>query len=107
MKDRQILVCPTNALPAVPADFDQSRDSVTINDKQVDPLLGWVMTLPFNTLSRCPVISVPSGRASNNVPTGIQIVGNTYRDLDVFRAATSYQHAAPELFVSADNKPNL
>ena len=35
---------------------------------------GWVMTTPFNTMSRCPVLSVPSGRAANGVPTGIQIV---------------------------------
>ena len=36
------------------------------------------MTYPFNMLSRCPVLSVPSGHAENGVPTGIQIVGKTY-----------------------------
>ena len=54
-----VLVCPTTALPAVKADFDQSRDTVEINGKQVNPMLGWVMTSPFNTMSRCPVLTVP------------------------------------------------
>ena len=42
---------------------------VSINGKQVDPALGWVMTTPFNMMSRCPVLTVPSGRASSGVPT--------------------------------------
>ena len=42
-------------------------------------------------MSRCPVLSLPSGRASNGVPTGVQLVGRTYRDQDVFRAATALE----------------
>lgn len=93
LERHDVLICPTNALPAVPADFDQSTDEVRINGKVVNPFLGWVMTLPFNMLSRCPVLSVPSGRAANGVPTGIQIVGRTYRDADVFRAGLAYEEA--------------
>ncbi len=100
-----VLICPTNALPAVPADFDQSTDEVTINGKQVNPMLGWVMTTPFNTMSRCPVISMPSGRAGNGVPTGIQIVGKTYRDVDVMRAASAFEREAGQWFVSQDTRP--
>jgi amidase len=56
-----VLVCPTTALPAVPADFDQSKDKIRINGKPVSNVsLGWVMTTPFNTMSRCPVVSMPS-----------------------------------------------
>jgi amidase len=89
----RLLVCPTNALPAVPADFDHSRDTVKINGKTVSPMLGWVMTVPFNMLSRCPVLQVPSGHAKNGVPTGLQIVGRTYSDADVFRAGLAYETA--------------
>ena len=53
----------------------------------VDPMSGWCMTNPFNMLSRCSVISVPSGFDSNGLPTGIQIVGRTYDDVSVIRAA--------------------
>ena len=80
LENYNVLICPTTALPAVEADFDQAHDTVEINGKPVNPMLGWVMTSPFNTLSRCPVLTLPSGRASTGVPTGIQIVGRTYCD---------------------------
>lgn len=102
-----VLVCPTNALPAVPAGFDQSKDEVKINGKTVDPSLGWVMTVPFNMMSRCPVISVPSGRAGDGVPTGIQIVGRTYRDQDVMRAAVAYEEAVGGWYRGPEQRPHL
>ncbi len=107
MEKHDVFICPTTALPAVPADFDQSRDKVRINGRPVDPMLGWVMTAPFNTLSRCPVITVPSGRAKTGVPTGIQIVGRTYRDADVFRAAMAYEAATGPWFADGGGRPNL
>ena len=103
-----VLVCPTTALPAVPADFDHSSGSVKINGKTIsNPMLGWVMTVPFNTMSRCPVLSVPSGRAQNGVPTGIQIVGKTYCDGDVFQAAMAYETAQGQWFRDAAWRPKL
>lgn len=107
MERHDLFICPTTALPAVPADFDQSRDTVEINGKAVNPMLGWVMTSPFNTLSRCPVLTLPSGRAENGVPTGIQLVGRTYRDVDVFRAGTAYEAAAGIWFRDTRHRPAL
>ena len=103
----RVLVCPTNALPAVPADFDHSRDTVTINGKRVNPMLGWVMTTPFNTLSRCPVLTLPTGYAQNLVPTSIQVIGRTYRDKDVFQAGTAYESAAPRWFAGDGRRPSF
>ena len=103
-----VLVCPTTALPAVPADFDQSKDKLKINGKPLSNVsLGWVMTTPFNTMSRCPVVSMPSGRAKNGIPTGIQIVGRTYCDADVFRAALAYETAQGPWFTDAAHRPAL
>lgn len=102
-----VLVCPTNALPAVVADFDQSVDLVEINGKSVHPVLGWFMTVPFNMLSRCPVLAVPSGRASNNVPTGIQIVGRAYADASVFQAGMAYETALGGWYGDAASRPEL
>lgn len=102
-----VLICPTNALPAVRADFDQSQDTVTINGKTVNPFLGWVLTTPFNTLSRCPVLTLPTGYAENRVPTSIQVVGRTYCDKDVFQAGRAYESANPSLFISKDNHPQI
>ena len=102
-----LFVCPTTALPAVKADFDQSRDVVKINRKPVDPMLGWVMTSPFNTLSRCPVLTVPSGLAKTGVPTGIQLVGRTYCDEDVFRAGLAFETAAGAWYADSSRRPSL
>lgn len=102
-----VFVCPTNALPAVKADFDQSKDTVEINGKLVNPMLGWFMTTPFNMLSRCPVLTMPTGFAGNGVPTSIQLIGKTYRDQDVFRAAFAYETAAGEWFTRSDLRPTL
>lgn len=102
-----VLICPTNNLAAVLADHDQSKDEVRINGNLVNPSLGWVMTTPFNMMSRCPVLSVPSGRAANGVPTGIQIVGGTYRDADVFRVGIAYEAARGKWYGTAKERPAL
>ncbi|MCF1710313.1 amidase [Tabrizicola sp. J26] len=107
MEKYDVFICPTNSATAIPADHDHSRDTVRINGKVVDPSLGWVMTTPFNMLSRCPVLSVPSGRASNGVPTGIQIVGRSYSDADVFRAGLAYETARGAWYQDAANRPKL
>ncbi|MFP6741572.1 MAG: amidase, partial [Alphaproteobacteria bacterium] len=101
-----VLICPTTALPAVPADHDWTTQPVIINGVEVDPLLGWVMTYPFNVMSRCPVMSVPSGHAANGVPTGLQIVGRTFDDVSVFRAAAAFERARPWLD-TPERRPNL
>jgi amidase len=50
---------------------------------------------------------VPSGRAANGVPTGIQIVGRTYSDADVFRAAMAYETAQGQWYMNAGSRPSL
>jgi len=92
-----VLICPTLAVPAVAADHDPYMKGFEIDGAPVDPYLGWCLTYPFNTLSRCPVMSVPSGFAASGVPTGIQLVGRPYDDVSVFRAAAAYEAAAPVL----------
>ena len=78
-------ICPTTALPSIPADFNPISDEILINGKKRSSFLGWAMTPPFNMLSSHPVLSVPSGLASSGIPTGVQIVGNPYDDDMVFR----------------------
>lgn len=92
------LICPTNALPAVPADQDPLTARLTIDGAEVHPENGWVMTWPFNMMSVLPVMTVPTGRVQG-VPTGAQIVGRSYDDATVFRLALAYQAAAPEHFL--------
>jgi amidase len=110
MEKYDVFICPTLALPAVNAEFLEVRDEhLRINGKvsKLNAVLGWCMTTPFNTLSRCPVLSVPSGHAKNRVPTGIQIVGRTYSDADVFQAAVAYETAVGGWYRDAANRPKL
>ena len=107
-----VFICPTIANTGVGAEFDYSVDKLTINGVDLDPFLGWLMTYPFNMLSRCPVLTIPSGRASNQVPTGMQIVGRTFDDVSVFRAAAAYEsktanNSALSPFCSALNFPDF
>lgn len=88
-----LLVCPSLALPSVPADR-RNDDPLSINGKKVDPYTGWFMTYPFNLVSQCPVMSVPTGWDEiSGVPTGMQIAGRTFDDLSVFRAAAAFETA--------------
>jgi len=107
LQEYNLFICPTNNLAAVAADHDQSADRVVINGEEVDPLLGWVMTLPFNMLSRCPVMSVPSGHRKDNVPTGIQLVGPTLEDGVVMQAAMAYESAVGGWYNTEDKRPAL
>jgi amidase len=104
-----VLICPTTALPAARADFDPTLHELKINGRKIEiwPIIGWCMTTPFNTMSRCPVLSVPSGRASNGVPTGIQIVGRTYCDADVFRAGMAFETAVGGWYGTPKKRPGI
>ncbi|MEO1611052.1 MAG: amidase family protein, partial [Pseudomonadota bacterium] len=103
----RLLICPTTALEAVHADCDGVSDEVLINGKRVHPLHGWIMTVPFNMLNYCPVVSAPSGRAASGVPTGVQIVGRTYRDADVCAAALAYERERGAGFAAAESRPDF
>jgi len=101
----RVLIAPTVATTRIAADFDFSRDDVVIAGKKVNPFLGWTLTWPFNTLSRCPVLTVPCGRADNGVPIGIQIVGRPYDDISVFQAGAAFEAAMGGPFVTGRNHP--
>jgi Asp-tRNA(Asn)/Glu-tRNA(Gln) amidotransferase A subunit family amidase len=105
MERHDVFVCPTLGIPAPAADYDSSRDKMVINGREVNPFLGWAMTVPFNMLSRLPVLSVPSGRAKNGVPTGIQIVGRSYSDASVFQAGMAYEAALGGWYGSKAARP--
>ena len=95
------LICPTTATTAIPADYDPTRSRLKINDKRIDPYAGWILTSIFNLCNWLPVINVPTGRADNGVPTGLQIVGGPYRDLEAAAVASAYARNGPRLFQRA------
>ena len=73
-----VLLCPTLARNTMAAEGCAEAHT---------DLMENYMTYPFNMLSRHPVMSVPSGFGDNRVPTGLQVVGRTYREDDVIKVA--------------------
>lgn len=90
-----VLVCPTATVSGFVAGDDYVGHGYLIGDAEHRDVDDAFMTYPFNICNRSPVLAVPSGVASNGVPTGIQIVGRTYDDLSVFRAGAAYERVRP------------
>ena len=98
---------PTTAKPAIRANDPLDYHTFREKGKGMPDGIGWCMTYPFNMLSRCPVLAVPSGFAQTGVPTGIQIVGKSYADASVFRAAEAYERAAPWTYDIRKRRPKI
>jgi aspartyl-tRNA(Asn)/glutamyl-tRNA(Gln) amidotransferase subunit A len=93
------LVCPTWAVTGIPAG-DSILGTLFEGGGPNDRQYACMMTVPFNILSPCAVLAVPSGFGSNGVPTGIQIVGRPYSDVDVFRVGAALERVRPWAGVS-------
>ncbi len=87
-------VCPTMATIGYAADDDYTETRVTVGGVELDFYLQAALTPLFNLLSRRPVLAVPSGIASNGVPTGVQVVGRPYDDATVFDVAGALEAAS-------------
>lgn len=84
------LLCPTMATAGYVAGEPYLGPMAVGEGRVVNNILA-AMTLPFNILSRCAVLSVPSGVAPNGVPTGVQVVSRPYDDLIAFRVAAALE----------------
>ncbi|MDJ0828014.1 MAG: amidase [Rhodobacter sp.] len=94
LDDYDVFVCPTLTTSGVPADATWPENEVLINGEiQRMREEHWSATFPFNMLSRCPVLSLPSGLAANGVPTGIQVVSRSYDDQRAYSLALAYERA--------------
>ncbi len=64
-----------------------------IGEKSADPLemyLNDIFTIPVN-LAGLPGISIPCGFDSNNLPIGLQLIGNLWQESTIIRAAAAYE----------------
>lgn len=102
----RILLAPGFPVPALEAGNSYVDGGPEIAGRSHTSVLDILTTIPFNILSRCPVLSVPTGLASNGVPTGVQIVGRTYDDVSVFRAGVALEKEI-KLFTSAETRPTF
>jgi Asp-tRNA(Asn)/Glu-tRNA(Gln) amidotransferase A subunit family amidase len=90
-----LLLTPTLAVPP----FDNADDGNTVgpsevNGEEVDPLLGWCLTYPFNFTGH-PAASVPAGFTDEGLPIGMQIVGRRFADDTVLAASAAFERLRP------------
>lgn len=97
LERNRVFLCPTNAIPSVPAERSPLDLDWMINGEKVRPKIGeaWFMTYPFNVLSQLPVLSAPIGRATTGVPIGAQLVGRSYDDASVMALAAALERTLP------------
>ena len=107
MENYDFFICPTTNIPAVSAEHDPTASDFSIEGVVVDAEYGWVQTHQFNMLHNCPVMAVPSGKATTGIPTGIQIVGRTFDDVGVFGAAFAYEKAQSGWYTKKSEQPNF
>ena len=97
-KGYRVLLMPTMATPLVRADMFQSRQD------NVDPWtgtgLGLALTWHWNLLNRYPVMDVPLGVVEDRMPSGMQVIGQTFTDLDTFQFASNWSRLQQSLFAA-------
>ena len=98
-------ICPTVVTHEVRADA-KPWETISVEGREVVTDFDWVMTHPFNMLSRLPVLAIPTGIAANGLPTSMQIVGRSFDDHRVFQLAAAVEKAAPWLDC-AERRPLL
>jgi amidase len=107
MDENDILICPTMSIAAVKADQNMWDEEFEIDGRRVDPEFGYSLTHQFNLVGNCPAISVPSGRTTNGLPTGLQIIGRPFDDITVLRAAWAFEETLGPWFSDMARRPQL
>lgn len=97
------LILPTVLTAEIPADMDiDDNTKPVINGKRMEgDSMKAVLTSIFNLLNTYPVVNVPVALSSSNVPIGLQVVGNTYDDLEAFRVASQLSKIMPKFFTGS------
>ncbi len=92
----RVLLMPTMATPLVGADMFKSKANNV--DAWSGTGLGFALTWPWNLLNRYPIVDVPLGVVEDRMPSGMQVIGQTFTDLDTFQFASNWSHLRPSLF---------
>ena len=95
-KGYRVLLMPTMATPLVGADMFKSKENKV--DVWTGTGFGFALTWPWNLLNRYPIVDVPLGVVEDRMPSGMQVIGQTYTDLDTFQFAFNWSGLRPSLF---------
>lgn len=99
------IIMPTMCTPYVKADLGitPEENTVTINDKAYSAATWkYSFTWPWNMLGQYPVVNVPIGLTKENLPLGMQVIGDTYEDLTAFQVAYNWAKVAPNFYGDKD-----
>jgi len=89
-----LIVGPTlSALPVENGDDGNTVGPAEVEGVAVDPLIGWCPTYLVNYTGH-PAASIPAGMA-DGLPVGMQIIGRSYADADVFAASAAFERLRP------------
>ena len=90
------LVMPTITRSALPVEFDAANDEVEVDGVKCGiTRQGWNSALyPFN-LTGHPALTIPSGFATDGLPTALQIVGRWGAETDVLRLGAVLEGTRP------------
>ena len=89
---------PTLATPYFPADLDATPDKAAQVRGKTYSSTNLMLTPIWNLASRYPVVAMPVELSAKNVPVGVQIVSNTYDDLNAFRVAYALSKTIAPLY---------
>ncbi len=107
LSDFDVLLCPTLSQLPVAAERVPPVQTFYIDGVQKQIFdESWCMTVPFNMLSRCPVLAIPAGFTQEGIPVGLQMVGSAYHDERVFEIAIAFQNQFSP-FATASSRPKL
>ena len=83
-KSFDLFICPTVILPP----YDVNKRYISeINGKKLDNYIQSLILASALSLTACPVISIPCGFTSNNLPVGLQIMSKWNSEASLLSAA--------------------
>lgn len=86
-----VLVLPTVGATSFRAGEDYVDRPLVVAGRALEHFADASLTPVFNLCSAHPVVAVASGRASNGVPTGVQVVGRPYDEGTALRVAAGIE----------------
>lgn len=82
-----VLIVPTVGATAFAAGEDYVETKLVVNGTALEHFSDASLTPALNICGANPVMAVPSGFASNGIPTGVQVIAHRYDDVTAFRVA--------------------